>query len=84
MGKPSGLVQVPGDGGPGRGALVDLRDFVGDLLNALGDGPAVFEFGRERKAKFYSLTSTRRAQLEKQAVNWNRLSAAIDLVVEAT
>ena len=37
-----------------------------------------------RKAKFYSLTSTGRAQLEKEAANWNRLSAAIDLVVEAT
>jgi transcriptional regulator len=37
-----------------------------------------------RKAKFYSLTSAGRAQLEKEAANWNRLSAAIDLVVEAT
>jgi PadR family transcriptional regulator, regulatory protein PadR len=40
------------------------------------------ETGRE--AKFYSLTSTGRAQLEKEAANWNRLSAAIDLVVEET
>lgn len=38
------------------------------------------ETGRE--AKFYSLTSTGRAQLEKEAANWTRLSAAIDLVVE--
>lgn len=38
------------------------------------------ETGRE--AKFYSLTSTGRAQLEKEAANWSRLSAAIDLVVE--
>lgn len=37
-----------------------------------------------RKAKFYSLTTTGRAQLEKEAANWGRLSAAIDLVVEAT
>jgi PadR family transcriptional regulator, regulatory protein PadR len=37
-----------------------------------------------RKAKFYSLTAAGRAQLEKEAANWNRLSAAIDLVVEAT
>ena len=36
-----------------------------------------------RKAKFYSLTSTGRAQLEKEAAHWSRLSAAIDLVVEA-
>jgi len=37
-----------------------------------------------RKAKFYSLTSTGRAQLEKEAANWSRLSAAINLVVEKT
>jgi len=37
-----------------------------------------------RQAKFYSLTSAGRAQLEKEAANWNRLSAAIDLVVETT
>src|SRR5215510_11964959 len=37
-----------------------------------------------RKAKFYSLTAAGRAQLEKEAENWNRLSAAINLVVEGT
>ena len=37
-----------------------------------------------RKAKFYSLTPAGRAQLEKEAENWNRLSAAINLVVEGT
>jgi len=35
-----------------------------------------------RKAKFYSLTAAGRAQLEKETESWNRLSAAIDLVVE--
>lgn len=40
------------------------------------------ETGRE--AKFYSLTATGHAQLEREAANWSRLSAAIDLVVEAT
>ena len=35
-----------------------------------------------RQAKFYSLTSAGRAQLEKEAANWSRLSAAINLVVE--
>ena len=40
------------------------------------------ETGRE--AKFYSLTAAGRAQLEKEAANWSRLSAAIDLVVEGT
>jgi PadR family transcriptional regulator, regulatory protein PadR len=32
-----------------------------------------------RQAKFYSLTAAGRAQLEKEAANWNRLSAAISL-----
>ena len=36
------------------------------------------------QAKFYSLTSTGRAQLEKEAANWCRLSAAINLVLETT
>ena len=35
-----------------------------------------------RKAKFYSLTVAGRAQLEREAENWSRLSAAINLVVE--
>jgi len=35
-----------------------------------------------RKAKFYSLTAAGRAQLEKEAENWSRLSGAINLVVE--
>jgi PadR family transcriptional regulator, regulatory protein PadR len=38
------------------------------------------ETGRE--AKFYSLTSSGRAQLEKETANWSRLSAAINVVVE--
>src|SRR5579863_446136 len=40
------------------------------------------ETGRE--AKFYSLTSAGRAQLEREAASWGRLSAAINLVVEET
>lgn len=39
------------------------------------------ETGRE--AKFYSLTAAGRAQLEKEKLNWKRLSGAIDLVVES-
>ena len=34
-----------------------------------------------RQAKFYSLTSAGRAQLDKETANWGRLSAAINLVV---
>jgi PadR family transcriptional regulator, regulatory protein PadR len=34
-----------------------------------------------RQAKFYSLTTAGRAQLDKEAASWSRLSAAINLVV---
>jgi transcriptional regulator len=35
-----------------------------------------------RKAKFYSLTKSGRAQLKDELANWSRLSAAIDQVIE--
>ena len=35
-----------------------------------------------RQAKFYSLTAAGRAQLEKETGSWERLSAAINLVIE--
>jgi PadR family transcriptional regulator, regulatory protein PadR len=34
-----------------------------------------------RQAKFYSLTTAGCGQLEKETASWNRLSAAIDLIV---
>ncbi len=34
-----------------------------------------------RQAKFYSLTAAGRKQLEAETASWNRLSAAIDLVI---
>ena len=34
-----------------------------------------------RRAKFYSLTAAGRTQMETETANWNRLSAAINLVV---
>jgi PadR family transcriptional regulator PadR len=37
-----------------------------------------------RKAKFYSLTKSGRAQLKEELANWSRLSAAIDAVIEST
>jgi PadR family transcriptional regulator, regulatory protein PadR len=37
-----------------------------------------------RQAKFYSLTAADRAHIEKEAENWSRLSAAINLLVEMT
>ncbi len=36
-----------------------------------------------RQARFYSLTAAGKAQLEKERNEWNRLSAAIDLVVDS-
>lgn len=35
-----------------------------------------------RQAKFYSLTAAGKRQLEDETANWNRLSAAINLVIE--
>jgi transcriptional regulator len=35
-----------------------------------------------RKAKFYSLTRAGRAHLEREKAQWERLSAAIDLVLQ--
>ncbi|MGC2301490.1 MAG: PadR family transcriptional regulator [Acidobacteriaceae bacterium] len=34
-----------------------------------------------RQAKFYSLTAAGKKQLEEETAHWNRLSAAIDLVI---
>ena len=34
-----------------------------------------------RQARFYTLTAAGRKQLESETANWNRLSAAIDLIV---
>jgi len=35
-----------------------------------------------RQAKFYLLTAAGRKQLEQETANWDRLSAAIDLVIQ--
>jgi PadR family transcriptional regulator PadR len=35
-----------------------------------------------RQAKFYSLTAAGRAQLEKETESWQRLSGAINLIVQ--
>lgn len=37
-----------------------------------------------RQAKFYSLTAAGRKQLEQERANWDRLSAAINLVIQQT
>jgi hypothetical protein len=37
-----------------------------------------------RQARFYSLTAARLQQLGKEAANWDRLSSAINLVVQAS
>jgi PadR family transcriptional regulator PadR len=42
------------------------------------------ESENNRKAKFYSLTSAGRQQLQRETENWNHLSAAIGLVLGTT
>src|SRR6266576_1640512 len=37
-----------------------------------------------RRAKFYSLSAAGREQLENEAANWDRLSSAINLVVQTS
>jgi PadR family transcriptional regulator, regulatory protein PadR len=74
-----------------------LKQVSGDILQA-SDGslyPALHKLEQEgwiaaewkttennRRAKFYSLTRAGRRQLEKEADNWSRLSAAISRVVK--
>jgi len=38
--------------------------------------------GNNRRAKFYSLTRLGRKQLDKEAADWNRLSAAISGIIK--
>ena len=74
-----------------------LKQVSGDILQA-SDGslyPALHKLEQEgwiaaewkttennRRAKFYALTRTGRRQLEKEAHNWSRLSAAISHIVK--
>jgi PadR family transcriptional regulator PadR len=74
-----------------------LKQISGDTLQ-VSDGslyPALHKLEQEgwvtadwkpsennRRAKFYSLTRLGRKQLEKEAANWKRLSAAISHVVQ--
>ncbi|MGA8233538.1 MAG: PadR family transcriptional regulator, partial [Candidatus Acidiferrales bacterium] len=74
-----------------------LKQVSGDILH-VSDGslyPALHKLEQEgwitavwkttennRRAKFYSLTRAGRRQLEKEAHNWGRLSAAISHVVK--
>ena len=75
---------------------LSLTQVSGDVLQ-VSDGslyPALHKLEQEgwiraewkpsennRRAKFYSLTRLGRKQLEKEAANWGRLSAAISRVV---
>ena len=74
-----------------------LKQVSGDVLR-VSDGslyPALHKLEQEgwikaewkmsennRRAKYYSLTRLGRKELEKEAANWRRLSAAISQVVE--
>jgi PadR family transcriptional regulator PadR len=81
-------------------AIVErLRQISGDVLQ-VSDGslyPALHKLEQEgwiaaewktselgRRAKYYRLTRPGRAQLQKQARNWERLSSAINHVVRFT
>jgi PadR family transcriptional regulator PadR len=81
----------------GWSAGLRLKQVSGDVLQ-VSDGslyPALHKLEQEgwisaewklsennRRAKFYSLTRLGRKQLEKEAANWNRLSAAITQIVK--
>jgi transcriptional regulator len=41
------------------------------------------ESDNNRRAKYYSLTKAGRRQLDREALSWNRLSAAISAIVQA-
>jgi transcriptional regulator len=76
---------------------VRLKQISGDVLQ-VSDGslyPALHKLEQEgwikaewkpsennRRAKFYSLTRLGRGHLEREADNWNRLSAAISHVIK--
>jgi PadR family transcriptional regulator, regulatory protein PadR len=76
---------------------VRLKQVSGDVLQ-VSDGslyPALHKLEQEgwiksewkpsennRRAKYYSLTRLGRRELEREAANWRRLSAAISQVVE--
>jgi PadR family transcriptional regulator len=76
-----------------------LKQVSGDVLQ-VSDGslyPALHKLEQEgwikaewgpsdnnRRAKYYALTRLGRKELEKEAANWNRLSAAISQVVNLT
>jgi len=81
----------------GYAISIRLKQVSGDVLQ-VSDGslyPALHKLEQEgwitaewkpsennRRAKFYSLTRLGRKELEKEAANWNRLSAAISRVVK--
>ena len=81
----------------GFAVSIRLKQVSGDVLQ-VSDGslyPALHKLEQEgwikaewrpsennRRAKFYSLTRLGRRHLEREADNWNRLSAAISQVVK--
>jgi PadR family transcriptional regulator, regulatory protein PadR len=81
----------------GFAVSVRLKQISGDVLQ-VSDGslyPALHKLEQQgwiraewkssehnRRAKYYSLTRAGRRQLEREAKNWNRLSAAISGIVQ--
>ena len=76
---------------------IRLKQVSGDILQ-VSDGslyPALHKLEQEgwikaewrasennRRAKFYALTRLGRGQLNREAANWNRLSAAISQIIK--
>ncbi len=55
------------------------------LLKLEQEGAIVGDWGvsdNNRKAKFYSLTATGKKQLNAETANWDRVSAAINLILK--
>ena len=74
-----------------------IRQVSGDVLKVQQGSlyPALYRLEKEgritghwaatdtgREAKFYSLTDAGRAHLQREVVTWERLSGAIDLVIQ--
>ena len=86
---PDALVRDPHLDAPARAlehADEDPRRAVVHALHRLEQqGWITSEWGaseNNRRARYYSLTRTGRKQLEREEANWQRLSAAVQLVLQ--
>lgn len=83
----------------GFGISVRIRQMSGDVLRVEQGSlyPALYRLERQgwirsewgvsennRKAKYYTLTKAGRRQLQTETENWQRLSAAVNLILGTT